>query len=162
MTIRKINGVLIDADTLDGDQLATITAAIASAVAAEAAARDAAIAAALFASVADDLSDLTRTTVDAADLAPETYATLLNVASGGCRFLGGLMAFEDPSYPVAKITIDGGAEQTLAGIITAEGIIPYHLILPPIKADTSLLIRAYNAHASTPYWWSGQCWHGAL
>ena len=47
MSLRKIDGVVIDADTLDGDQLATITAAIATAVADEATARDIAIAAAV-------------------------------------------------------------------------------------------------------------------
>ncbi len=45
MTIKLINGVAIEADTLDGAQLAAITAAIATAVSDEATARDAAIAA---------------------------------------------------------------------------------------------------------------------
>ena len=47
MSIIKIDGVVIEADTLDGAQLATVEATMDTKVAAEAAARDAAIAAAV-------------------------------------------------------------------------------------------------------------------
>jgi len=141
MSIRKIMGVVIDADTLDGHDYEAPY---------------------LFASEADDLADVIETSTPQADLAAETYATHLNIASGGCRFLGGLVAFSNATQIEMKVTVDGGAEQTLAPSTIAPAGWRYIVALPPIKADTSLLIRAYNKDAATAYWWGAVSWYRAL
>lgn len=59
MSLRYVNGILIDADTLDGDQLATVEGTMDTKVSAEATARDLAIAAAERHSIVRKTSDET-------------------------------------------------------------------------------------------------------
>ena len=117
-----------------------------------------------FYSEANDLSDVTRTTARV-DVGTSSFSTFLNIASGGCRFLGGRISLERDSvnYAEVRVQVDGGTEQTLVGIFEAGGgSHEYYVVLPAIKCDTSLLIRAYNNHGALPSFYSGDSWHRAL
>ncbi len=116
----------------------------------------------VFYSEANDLSDLTESILTIIDSVDASRHTLLNIGAGGCRFLGGMISREDASNVDVEITVDGGTKQTLTPSIESQTPQSYYLcVLPPIKADSTLLIQAYN-HAGANRWVSGQCWHRAL
>lgn len=119
----------------------------------------------MFYSEADDLSDLTETSLDNQTVGATAYHTFLNIAAGGCRFLGGLLAVEAGGriQTTARITVDGGAEQTIVFVRGGEGAADSPAIaeLPPILCHTSLLIQTYNAGGSG-YEYGGKSWHRAL
>jgi hypothetical protein len=117
-----------------------------------------------FFSEANDLSDVTETSVDDADVPyNETdYHTFLNIASGGCRFLGGLLLTANQYLDWITIQVDGGAEQTFTLLEWTHGASDYYFVLlPPIQADVSLLIRIYNNSGAWAHY-SGKSWHRAL
>lgn len=94
----------------------------------------------LFFSETDDLSDITYTHTRK-NCTAESWTTLFDIPSGGCRFLGGLVGSrsEEP-FAQVRITVDGGAPQTISSTYLDE--CPF--ILPPILVNTSILVEFYN------------------
>ena len=112
-----------------------------------------------FYSEQDDLSDITECEVSVPGVLAGATTTLLNIVSGGCRFLGGYAQSEVVSgavYCDIEITVDGGAMQSFT--LEEEGGMVGALI-PPIKADNTLLIQFRNTHGSNAIDMQGHGWY---
>ncbi|GAI59798.1 unnamed protein product [marine sediment metagenome] len=99
-----------------------------------------------FYSETDDLSDLTEISTSGSARVG-AWTPILNVASGGCRFLGGQI-WAGGAVTKYRVTVDGGIPYQLARVrILAQGpagsTSQYFGIVPPIKADTSLKIELW-------------------
>jgi hypothetical protein len=111
-----------------------------------------------FYSEANDLSDVINTTVSNQTIPALSYHTFLNIASGGCRFLGGTFITGGSAVTV-RVNVDGGAEQTINPFTVGN---EWVLVVPPIQCDDTLLIRGYNNHSSVVLKYAGMSWHRAL
>ncbi|MBA7581025.1 hypothetical protein ES708_22924 [subsurface metagenome] len=110
-----------------------------------------------FYSETDNLSDLIHTR-NRPPIPAESWQTRLDITSGGCRFLGGVIATEVTiPFGQVRITVDGGTPQTFS--VSYAQIYPF--TVPPIKADTSLKIEVYNSENSAISV-GLDCWRRAL